>query len=231
MKLLIGIPHYGEESLIGLLTSIQKANAIANIELKVLIIDQNRNKLDLDEKFIIDLNIIILRQRPGLSLAKNRILQTSSSDEYIWFIDDDCLVPPHALQTIKLIVERNEDLLGFVFGIGSVERPNQDVLRSWPRKQKFLNLHELFYFGCSINVIFGPSADQTLFDEQLGLGAQFPSCEDKDYLVKRHHKQKFIFTPAIIILHPDEKIYDQSLEKRSAYVQGFGAFCRKNSGY
>jgi len=68
------------------------------------------------------------------------------------------------------------------------------------------------------------------FDENLGVGAKFGSCEDADLIYRiLKNKAKGIYTPKIELWHPETNYQEIPLEKVKNYASGFGYFVRKNT--
>jgi glycosyltransferase involved in cell wall biosynthesis len=229
MKLLIGSGYYGSGNVQQLLDSIENSNVLQKLSVRVVVIDQNLSEFKVKPNRYKNIELVILRQKPGLSAAKNTVINLASKDEYVWFLDDDCLVTESSLLNLTHIINAEPHAMGYVFAIGSVDDANKDTLRKWPRKKINLSKTGLFYFGCSINVVFTPRSRLKKFDETLGLGADYQSCEDKDHLLRNFERGEFYYIPLINVLHPNETYTCQPLSKQLKYANGFGAFCRKHN--
>ena len=229
MKLLIGVGHYGSGDVQLLLDSIEHSNALRKLSVRVVLIDQNLSEFKVKSNRYKNFELVTIRQNPGLSESKNTIINLALKDEYVWFLDDDCLVTGGSFLNLTHMINAQPRAMGYVFAIGSVNDNNKDTIRKWPRKQIELSKTGLFYFGCSINVVFSPRCHLKKFDESLGLGADYQSCEDKDHLLRNFERGQFHYIPLINVLHPDETHHTQPLSKQLKYANGFGAFCRKHN--
>jgi len=67
------------------------------------------------------------------------------------------------------------------------------------------------------------------FDENLGVGALYGSCEDADFLYRIINSGAVgIYTPAIEVWHPEPDFSNISLSKVENYAAGFGYFIMKD---
>lgn len=64
------------------------------------------------------------------------------------------------------------------------------------------------------------------FDENLGVGAKFGSCEDADLIYRiLENKAKGFYTPKIELWHPEPNYQEISLEKVKNYKPRIWIFC------
>jgi hypothetical protein len=68
------------------------------------------------------------------------------------------------------------------------------------------------------------------FDEKMGVGTKYGSCEDADiiYRIIKKTKKNGFYSPLIQLDHPEPNISSMSLSKVYSYASGFGFFIRKD---
>lgn len=71
------------------------------------------------------------------------------------------------------------------------------------------------------------SKDIYRFNEKLGVGTYFGSCEDTDIVYKYTRSSQVIYSPKIEVYHPHPN-QDISVEKVKSYSLGFGGFVKSN---
>ncbi len=197
--------------------------------INIIIVDQNKNnELDNIVSKYSDLNIQHIKSNiEGLSQNRNIGLKYANGD-IVAFPDDDCEYLSSTLETVNHIFNSHNDI-GVVMG-RIVERDDSDSLRKWPKEEINITTRN-FYTKCSSITIFSRNdAAAHGFDEKLGVGNIFGSCEDSDYLYRKLKAGiKIRYFPEIKVFHPH---YDakgnMSLSKVYNYGLGFGAFARKN---
>jgi len=196
---------------------------------QIIIVDQNE-KIDLAkyiDTYNNTLNILHIKSNVrGLSQNRNIGLKKAEG-EIIAFPDDDCeYLPDTLLNVYNLFESRYSDvIMGKI-----VERDGSDSLRKWPKKEMKISKSN-FFTKCSSVTMFIRSMGEILeFNEKLGVGNIFGSCEDSDMLynlLKKKNICKYNFN--IEIYHPH---YDNSknmdCEKVKRYGLGFGGFVRSN---
>lgn len=167
-------------------------------------------------------------QQKGLSFNRNLLINKLDDDEgIIAFPDDDCLYYEDTLELTKSFFQNNADV---DIVIGSIyDRENHLYLfKKWPVKRKKVNFFNVYFLSSSIT-IFVRKPNSQLFDEHLGAGALYGSCEDPDYLYCALKKgKKIVYEPSIQVWHPAPVYQKMSLEKVSSYAKGFGYFVRKD---
>ncbi|MBP8789839.1 MAG: glycosyltransferase [Breznakibacter sp.] len=196
-------------------------------DFEVLIIDQNQAGFlddiinEYNSKFAIKHFLVDFKH---LAKARNYGLDRSTGD-IVCFPDDDCKFYKDTLQTVHdfLCSTNNNFLLGRI-----VNPDGSPVLKNWKTKAFYVSKFKL-YRNLSAITYFGYNND-TRFDERLGVGGSFGSCEDVDYVYRilKSIPRKIYYCPQVKVWHPDEKIEGLDLHKIEKYGRGFGAFCRKN---
>lgn len=210
-----------------LLTIASQKFDLNNIE--IIIIDQNQKGF-LDEiiQEFDNLNLIHIHSTlKGLSINRNIGLKYCTGD-IICFPDDDCKFYDDTLIEVVNILDKDVNI---EFCIGQIyDRTNKkDIIRKWPKKEFQVNKFNSYFINSSITLFV--KKDFILnFDENLGVGAKFGSCEDADLIYRiLENKAKGIYTPRIALWHPEPNYQEISLIKVKNYASGFGYFVRKRT--
>lgn len=193
------------------------------INLNLIIVDQfssNREYIFLQE--LPSLTYIHSNQK-GLSLNRNIGINQLKSNIYT-FLDSDCEIDSTYFENfLSSFEEKNNNCM--IYGsIKSTENKNINVFKKWPIQSKKFNNFEKWIYSTSVNIIY--IGKPIYFDEHLGLGTHFGSCEDIDYAL-RFNKESF-FNSNLYIYHPNQTFEDTNLEKIISYSRGYGALCKKH---
>lgn len=221
------IATYGRYTCLeALLESLTHQN-ISRDEFEVIIVDQNDN-LDvgsLVNRFSFHVDIHWIRSiRRGLSCNRNKGIHVAKG-RYIAFPDDDCIYYSDTLRQIirSFRIYDVDVLIGRVYNRDT----GRNAVRYWSTCSKRLSRIN-FYWNFASVVIF--TKKPGLFDERLGAGQHYGSCEDADWIysaLKNH--QNILYVPEIEVWHPDP---DNAVPGRTeSYSRGFGGFCRKNMDF
>jgi len=226
MKFSLIMGTYGRaERVHGLLESL-KNQSYRNFEL--IVVDQNLD--DHIEKGCADYNSYfkikyLKTETPGLSRSRNIGLKHAIGD-IITFPDDDCKYYIETLQAAYDFFSSNNDVhivLGRI-----VDEKGNNVIRNWPREELKINKYNFYIRFSSITMFIKRDLDLNPFDESLGVGTSFGSCEDAEYIFTLLRKgKKVIYTPNIRVYHPAFDIRQMNEKKVYSYGLGFGCFCRK----
>lgn len=193
------------------------------IKLNLIIVDQfdsNREYIFLQE--LPSLTYIHSDQK-GLSLNRNIGINQLKSNIYT-FLDSDCEIDSTYFENfLSSFEEKNNNCM--IYGsIKSTENKNINVFKKWPIRSKKFNIFEKWIYSTSVNIIY--IGKPIYFDEHLGLGTYFGSCEDIDYAL-RFDKESF-FNSNLHIYHPSQTFEDINIQKAISYSRGYGALCRKH---
>ena len=189
------------------------------LRVNFILINQNKEKKFIKHRKLANLNVSIYGSKiNSVSFSKNLALKKIKRG-YVWFLDDDCLVPKGAFN--KIVVYINQFHKGFSFIADNI---NNKPLRLWPKHIHTYNFLTKWYLSFTINTIF-PHQKGMFHDLNLGPPNHYGSCEDLDFSIRYFDAVTFI--PIILIIHNDpdgvmapNKIY--------SYSQGFGYLCRKH---
>lgn len=211
-----------KEEIIQLLESLTK-QTIGTENFEIILIDQN-TEIDLIpelELFNGTLNITHIKSdKPGLSLNRNIGLSIAKGT-YICFPDDDCIYYPDTLSAAyhNLITSDCFSVLGAIRERKSLT----DIFHKWPKKQKTVTTRNFLKLHSSITLF--TKKNNLRFNEDLGAGRYFGSCEDNDYilqLITTHGNCRFF--PDVEVWHPPPSISTTSKAKNYSYGLGYGAF-------
>jgi hypothetical protein len=156
----------------------------------LLVIDQSSD--DASERALdplrADQRLVYLRgSSAGLSRARNEALRQAKT-EIVVFTDDDCEVPAHWLGTMQEVLESHpQALLAFC----SVTAGPHDASRGYVPNYlcRGTTVHtshgrQTRGMGAGLAVRRMDTMELGGFDEELGVGARFPSAEDRDLVVR-----------------------------------------------
>ncbi len=204
-----------------LLDSLQK-QTFRDFEL--ILVDQNPpGTLDPLLKGFGDLPVVHLRSAKGLSLSRNAGIRVARG-EILGFPDDDSWYYPDTIQKVVSCFDQGE--FDFVLGRIFDREVGRPVLKRFPSERRLVNRWNFYRLTTSIT-LFCKKGDLS-FDESLGAGARFGSCEDVDFVYELVRCGALgAYEPAIELMHPDQVLHEFSPAKIRAYGEGFGAFCRK----
>ncbi len=166
--------------------------------------------------------------RRNSSVARNAGLPHCRGD-IIGFPDDDCLYLP---DTLARVVEafRAERMLGVL--TGPAQSPDGGLGSGrWAPSRTPIDRHNVFTTVICFNMFLRKEvlAATGGFDETLGVGARFGSCEEND-LVMRAVQANFParYDPSLRIVHPDKRLTPAARDRAFRYGAGFGRVLRKH---
>lgn len=189
---------------------------------ELIVVDQNEGKglTDILQPFQDTFTLIHIRStQKGLSLNRNIGLKYATG-EILGFPDDDCYYDDNLLEKVaekfdelpeyKLVAVEVKD---YISGIIWRKKIKNDIYRA--------DLHKCC---CSIN-FFIKKNPQMLFDEKLGVGAQFGAGEETDLLWENFSKtDKGTYAAEVYAYHLFEK---PPQSKAYSYGLGEGAIYKK----
>jgi len=196
---------------------------------ELIICDQNNHLLN---KKIIDkynnIKIKFIKSRKGLSIARNKGIDSSIGD-YLIFLDDDIKLNKYYLFKINKILEnKKHDIIAY-----KVVNNNKSLLR-YPKVNRYLSTtYEIFNSISSVSFVIN-SKKKLYFNKNLGLGSKniYQSGEETDFLLnaKRKFNYKIFFTTSIEINHKSKNIsLLHALKKSFLYGCGWGYVVKRNN--
>lgn len=191
---------------------------------EVILVDQNEANglLEVVERYSNDLDIKHIKsERKGLSYNRN-IGMAVAAGAYICFPDDDCTYYPDTLSTAYKHLEKKH--VSVVFGAIRDRDTGENIIRNWPAKNKRLRRYNFFSLYSSITLF--SKRNSLMFNEKLGAGCYFGSCEDSEYVYSAIVEVgSCYYFSDLEVWHPKAGIKDFTKEKNKSYGLGFGAFC------
>jgi glycosyltransferase involved in cell wall biosynthesis len=205
------------------------------IDKQLIIVDQNegdelKDYLDANFKFENNFDLCYLRTEKGLSKARNKGLEIADRN-IICFPDDDCEYPEGLLKRVYDFFIENSKYQIFILGVRETKKRYKLAFTGIDGERE-LKYNDVFKACCSIS-IFHLNRFDVRFDESLGLGAQYKSSEDYDYVVSlMKEKVKIYFSDKYYVLHPDNILLstEKLLKKVKENSLGHGAYFRKHIG-
>jgi glycosyltransferase involved in cell wall biosynthesis len=212
------------------ITSIQQSASRGGVQAQVIIVDQSVNAdcLALRERFT-DAELLVIHSRiRGLSRSRNIGLERASG-KFVMFWDADCIMDPDFFRELARLDVSHPDVDLFY---GAIKCPieKHNVFRKWPAITKPISHFYRWQISTSVNCIWrniGKNSDARL-DERFGIGSTYGSCEDVDFFIQLEGRA--LYSPELVIYHPDQNVNDVPVEKSRSYSFGFGALCRKHLG-
>lgn len=191
---------------------------------EVIVVDQNDQidlmPLILKYNHLIDIKHIKSKVK-GLSVNRNIGLRLAQG-QYVCFPDDDCTYYPNTLS--KVLMHFGDNNINVVLGAIRDRAKGDNIIRNWPKKEKKITKFNFFSLYSSIS-IFG-RRNNIEFNEYLGVGCYFGSCEDAEYIYRLiNDVGGCYYFPDVEVWHPKIGVREFSKEKNISYGLGFGAFC------
>jgi len=167
----------------------------------------------------------------GLSAARNVGLEEARS-EVVAFTDDDCEVPPDWLaEMARIFAEYPKVAVAFCNVDAAPHDRAAGFIPAFRReKSRLLTSIREKPGGLGAGFAVRRSAAQALggFDEMLGAGAVFPSCEENDLavraLLKGHHVYE---TDRVAVVHHGFRTWAEGRDLIQRDCLGSGAACAK----
>jgi glycosyltransferase involved in cell wall biosynthesis len=194
-----------------------------NIEAELIIVNQSDNfkEESLIQVAAIDIKYLFSSKR-GLSFSRNLGISVAQGD-WLMFLDSDCSLCENFVPRFISLSRLHQDVAVFFGKILSVEKA-LPIFRPWPFQKFVMSDLAVWRYATSVNCIYKRDSI-TFFDEKLGIGADFGSCEDVDFGLDAQGLK--MYCPELVVFHPDQLFASQPISKIYNYSRGFGALCRK----
>jgi len=201
-------------------------------EFEVLIIDQNDDdrisKILQERKIPVGTVRVFKQKNKNLSEARNKGMHEAKG-QIFFFPDDDCLLSENFFSiVVDEFVKHNE--IGFIsVPVLDVTKANKDVgIAKW----KVITKKNARRLTTGSGILFRSRiAKELLFDCRLGLGGEFESSEDLDFVLRALYRgYKGYYYPRTFVIHEDPvKAYNKLTAQRAyRYNKGFGALVKKH---
>lgn len=162
------------------------------------------------------------------SKARNIGLQHCQG-EIVGFPDDDCVYPAGLLAEVA---RRFADGSGLGVLSGIARSPSGAVGSGrWSTARAPISRGNVFTTVICFNLFLRRELLMAIggFDEALGVGAVYGSCEENDMVLRAVAAgARAIYEPAIGVIHPDKRLTRVALARAFAYGAGFGYVLRKH---
>lgn len=226
------------ESLTICLNSISK-QYYKNYE--VLLVDQGNNPqtkeiAELYENRMRGKLIYIHSEKRGLSLARNLALKKATGD-YFCLIDDDAYYDENYLQTVESQCRLRENKYIYSGYIYNTLISGNYAPYKHNKSGNVLTIREAVYTCPSASLAIPMDTYNEIggFDEMFGVGAEFKSCEETEFLLRALDKKyKIIYLENMCVKHPVPKEnFRESIKINSGiyeYFRALGAAFEKNRG-
>ena len=212
------------EPVLRFITSLSKQNC-NQAQIELIVIDQNsdgRLSTYLESvRYEFDILYVSTPIR-GLSKARNIGLKMARGT-FVGFPDDDCEYYPDTISQILAAFQNGQQdlVVGRIFD----RQLGKTVLKNFPKKSKRLTLFNCHAVASSIVIFERKSDTPRLFNESMGAGEYFGSCEDLNYLFEGLRAGLTgIYLTQIEVWHPESDSNFIPLEKVGSYSRGFGYF-------
>ena len=170
--------------------------------------------------------IVILDDGIGVSRSRNIGILNASSD-YIWFMDDDISLNHNAIPTIKkYMLECKVD----IFTIRTLCLNTGTPYKVYPNKDKLTRLNIIGI--SSVEIIASRQMlinSKVTFNESMGLGTNYPSCEENIFLLDSFDLGAcLIHIPEFLQKHPQVNFKNDFIDKNTLFAKGI--FCNRYNG-
>jgi glycosyltransferase involved in cell wall biosynthesis len=210
---------------------------------ELIVVAQGNDQQLLDEvsqRAIADNRIHLLHlQQFGRSRALNAAVKIAQGD-ILAFTDDDCEVAPDWMSTIDMCFHKEPDV-GIVAGDLLPDRANGFSISTCPAAHTieyvyrpseigFVAPHGFYWIGGNVAIKQDAMRKIGSFDEYLGVGTEFPSCEDVDFGLRAEELDVAMWTtPRLNVRHTYGRRYGikSFLKHQKGYALGRGAFDAK----
>lgn len=206
--------------------SISKID-LSNSELELIVIDQSFDRLTFDVLNTINWKCSVLyihALKKGLSHSRNIGLQYASGD-YILLGDDDATYDSNVLNIAQSYLDKFDFISGGVYEPGTNKLTNYTKVK----ENKIIKRYNFCKLITSISIIVSKKLidkNRIRFDENLGLGTDFSSCEEIDFVNRiMMLGGKGYYTTSLKIYHKSAGYYED--DKCFLYAKGHGALCIK----
>lgn len=195
---------------------------------EVIVVDQNVEDVldDIVEKYSKIFEIKHIRSDiKGISVNRNKGLFYASG-EIVAFPDDDC---EYKEDTIEKAVKYLYDKPKTIYSCRTLERGKNYGTGVMATEDCDISVGNVELTIKSITFFVNIKGEVVLlFDTKLGVGAQFGSGEETDYvleLLNRGYKGRYFSCD--VVYHPAKKGNYTDLDRAYKYAMGYGALCKK----
>ncbi|SEG17553.1 hypothetical protein [Flavobacterium urumqiense] len=180
----------------------------------------------------------IHESKMGLSKARNialkYLLSNVISAEYIMFPDDDSSFDENFFMYFPLVLNTDKCYITPIYNEGTKEL----YLGKFLNEGSFINEDKHSLIGSPNQVVlYEKFKEQVFFDEDLGVGGKFGSCEDYDHFIRLSRAgAKFYYISKIYSFHPAKSTKNllslkETKKRYKSYSPGFVCIIKKYKKY
>jgi GT2 family glycosyltransferase len=167
---------------------------------------------------------------PGASRARN-LGAAASTAPLILFTDDDCIVAPSWVTDMAAAFDA-DPALAFAFGrvVSDREAGPAVALFTDDESRRYSGAHDPLSMGHAANLAIRRPLFERIagFDPELGAGARFRACEDKDLFWRALSEGGTgAYVPEAVVVHRQWRSRRAMIRLRFDYGVGSGAFAVK----
>jgi len=202
-------------------------------KVQVIIINQSNAKLE--KEFLFNLNIKFIKSdKVGLSKARNLGLKYAMG-EVIGFPDDDCFYEQGLFKKLHQMAKSGNIKKSsfWQFPIFAIEN-NKSVGRHWRKKSKNINTLNMYNNIASAGMFIRKEDISHHFAEHLGVGSDYPSCEDLIFfwenIVLKQKNAIYVGIKEKFIRHPENDFIDISKQKNynNGHIKAWGIIYKQS---
>lgn len=181
-----------------------------NVDVRLLLIAVSQN-CDLEfvpknqNVFINFLHVDLMSLSKARNLALRFLSETKVNSRFIMFPDDDSTFDAFFFKNFNTVVQPGFNYITPIFNTGTdkyyLGNPNMD--------EKEINIENHNLIGSPNQILdYELSKEEIFFNENLGVGATYGSCEDLELFIRLSRKGRlFFYTSKLFSYHPDKKSF------------------------
>ena len=183
---------------------------------------------EIDDEQLIGLKKFTIIKDAGIGISRSRnIALFHANCDYIWFVDDDIVLNSDAILKVKKYISRYDaDIFTVRMGVIGVD----SLYKIYPKKHR-LERRDIIGIS-SVEIIASTKfvmKSKVKFNEGIGLGTKYPSCEENIFLLDVFDiGGVFIHIPEIVQNHPE--VNRKHLFLKADVLAAKGVFCRRYGG-
>jgi len=175
--------------------------AVHGISHEIIVVCQGYKNIPKHFYSNINLKFISFPHNLGISAARNKGILVATG-KYISFLDDDVKPDINFFRYAIFFLGNRESLVAVIGKICIENNPNSTLFRKFSVSSKSnLSKYSQWRLSNGVSIIY--LNQKKLFDERLGVGTYFGSCEDTDYLIRMAATGLVSYEPSLIVFHPE----------------------------
>lgn len=234
-NLILITTHQDDLNIFKLIDSID--SNIENIEVLLVVVSQECEINYLSKNPLLSI-VFIQENKMGLAKARNialkYLLNNTISAEYIMFPDDDSSFDENFFVYFPSVLNTDRCYITPIYNEGT----NELYLGKLLNEGSFINEDKHSLIGSPNQVIlYEKFKEHVFFDEDLGVGGKFGSCEDYDQYIRLSRAgAKFYYISKIYSFHPAKSTKNllslkETKKRYKSYSPGFVCIIKKYKKY